>query len=141
MWGYLSEFWNAVSSTTLNAWEYTESYFYSIGNAVAGAIGSLFDFIIHYFQDLIITFAWYGYNLGLILYQILAPIKYIFVFTEKFVINSFTPPILPEEITGFATSTASFFRSLPYWNVVNLAIVVLILFIGGIAIIKLILKL
>jgi hypothetical protein len=141
VWGYLSEFWSQVSSTTINAWEYTQEWFYNIGNAVAGAIGNLFDFIIHYFNDLLMFFAWIGYNFGIILSQVIAPLRYVFIFTKSFASTCFSTPVLPEDLTGFSTTTSSFLQSLPYWNVINLCIVVLVLFIGGIAIIKLFLKL
>lgn len=139
-WGYLSEFWNSVSSSTLNAWEYTQEWFYNIGNAVAGAIGNLFDFIIHYFNDFLIFISWLGNILGFIFTQLLTPIKYLFAFSSNFFSNAFSTPIEPEELQGFSTTTATFFQSLPYWNNIIIALSIIIIFIGGMAVLKLFLK-
>lgn len=140
IWGHLGEFWNSVSSTTLNAWEYSQDWFYNIGNAVAGAIGNLFDFILHYFNDVLIFVSWLAHNLGFILSQLLAPIKYLFAFSSSYFSTAFSPPIEPEDIVGISTTSASFINSLPYWSVITIALTIFFLIIGGVAILKLFLK-
>jgi hypothetical protein len=139
-WGYLTEFWNSVSSSTLNAWEYTQDWFYNIGNAVAGAVGNLFDFIIHYFNDFLCFINYLAHSLAFILGQILFPIKYIFAFSSNFFSNVLSPPIEPEELTGFSTTTVSFLTSLPYWNIIMITLTIIILFVGAMGILKLFLK-
>ncbi|GAI38972.1 unnamed protein product, partial [marine sediment metagenome] len=57
-WGFLGEFWDAITGATINAWEYTADWFKQIGLAVAGAIGGLFDYLIHYFSDLFVFLGW-----------------------------------------------------------------------------------
>ncbi|GAI17084.1 unnamed protein product, partial [marine sediment metagenome] len=57
-WGFLGEFWDAITGATINAWEYTADWFKQIGLAVAGAIGNLFDFLIHYINDLFVFLGW-----------------------------------------------------------------------------------
>lgn len=139
-WGYLSQFWNSVSSTTLNAWEYTQGWFYNLGNAVAGAIGGLFDWIIHYFNDFLCFISYFAHNLAIIFNQLLAPIKYLFVFSSNFFSNSFSSPIPQTTFTGFSTTTITFLKSLPYWNDITFILGIILLGLGGIAILKLFLK-
>jgi hypothetical protein len=139
-WGYLSEFWNSVSTSTINAWEYSQAWFYNIGNAVAGAVGNLFDFINHYFSDLLTFISWFAHSLSFIFYQLLSPVKYIFTFSSSFFDNAFNSPIPPDEFLGFSTTTISFLNSLPYWNLIGTALGIMLLFIGGLAVLKLFLK-
>lgn len=140
IFGYLSEFWNSVSSTTLNAWEYTSDWFYNIGNAVAGAVGNLFDYIIHYLTDTLVFVSWLAHNLGFILGQLLAPIKYLFAFSSSYFSSAFSSPIEPEEFVGFSSTTSTFINSLPYWNEIMIAVVVMIFIVAGVGILKLFLK-
>lgn len=136
-WGYLDEFWNAVSSTTLNAWEYTADWFQNVGNAVAGAIGNLFEFVNHYISDIFVFLGWLSHNLGFIFAQIFAPIRYIFQFFSSFIEYAFITPEEPTEIWSFSTSTVQVFESIPYWTEFATVLGVGILVLGGVAIIKL----
>ena len=62
IWGYLSEFWDNITevvvSTLGNSITYTIEFFQSVGNAVAGAIGSLFDDLIHHIYDVFLVIYW-----------------------------------------------------------------------------------
>jgi len=136
-WGYLSEFWDSVSSTTLNAWEYTESWFYNIGNAVAGAVGALFEFVNHNLSDFFVFLGWFFSNLGYILNQLIAPIKYILTFSKFFFVGALDDPATTTEIWNFSTSTISVFEAIPYWSELSIVLALSILLIFGIAILKL----
>lgn len=97
MWfGYLSEFWNSVTgyvaSTTASTIEYTASFFHNIGNAVSGAISSVFIFI---FQPVLDFFLAIYYLLEQIFTMVISPIingvMYFFSFVSAAFSNiSFT---------------------------------------------------
>lgn len=139
-WNYLTQFIDRISTTTITAWEYTSTWFINVGNAVAGAIGGMFDWIIHYFNDFLCYINYFAQNLGFIFSQLLSPVKYIFTFSSNFFTTSFSQPIIPETLQGFSTTTLDFIHSLPYWNELSAGIGVIILIIGAIGILKLFLK-
>lgn len=140
VWGYLSEFWNSVSSTTLNAWEYTESWFQNIGNAVAGALGGLFEFLNHSLSDVFVFLGWLFENLSYIFHQLLYPVKYVFQYTSSFTSVAFGEPATTTNIWSFSTSTTGVLDSIPYWSELTTVIGIALIFIGAIAILKLFLK-
>lgn len=138
-WGFLAEFWNSITSQTLNAWEYTTDWFRQIGLAVAGAIGGLFDFLIHYISDFFIFLGWLFMAVKELFLAMLLPISYITAFFKGFITNITKTPIAPATpIVGVATMEV--FESLPYWGTLSLAIGYSLLFIIGIGIIYLVLK-
>lgn len=138
-WGYLSEFWNAVSSTTLNAWEYTSAWFQNVGNAVAGAIGNLFEFINHSISDVFVFLGWFFKSLGFIFNQLFTPIRYVFQFVKSFYSQAFATPTDPE-IYSFSTSTMEVLEAVPYWSEAITMLGIAILLLCGIAIFKLFLR-
>jgi hypothetical protein len=139
-WGYLTQYWNRLATTTITGGEYIISWFQNIGNAVAGAIGNLFDFIIHYFNDFLCFINYFAHNLGFIFNQLLSPVKYIFVFSSNFFNNVFSAPILPENLEGFSSTTITFINSLPYWSDIKIGIGVIFFIIASLGILKLFLK-
>lgn len=139
-WGYLGEFWDSVASSTINAWEYTADWFQNIGNAVAGALGNLFEFINHSLSDAFVFLGWLFENLSFIFAQLLAPVKYIFEFSQSFVSQAFLPPATTTEIWNFNTSTIAVFEAIPFWSEFSVVLGIAILVIFGIAILKLFLK-
>lgn len=140
-WGFLSEFWDSVVGKTINAWEYTADWFKQIGLAVAGAVGSLFDYLIHYVSDFFVFLSWVFSALKELTKAITLPIAYVGSFLRGFVVNAVKDPMTPEASYVFSTSTMEIFEAIPYWNVLVLVIGVCILVIGGIAIVLLITKL
>lgn len=139
-WGYLGEFWNSIASTTLNAWEYTEAWFQNVGNAVAGALGNLFEFINHSISDVFVFLGWFFENLGFIFGQLLAPIKYIFQYSRSFFDQAFVSPATTTEIWTFTTTTIEVFETIPFWTEFSIVLGIAILIIFGIAILKLFLR-
>lgn len=140
-WGFLGEFWNAVAAKTINAWEYTAEWFQQIGLAVAGAVGSLFDYLIHYISDFFVFLSWVFAALRELVLSITLPISYVGGFLRGFIINALKDPPDPEAAYTFSTSTMEIFATIPYWSVLSMIIGVSILVMGGIAIILLITKL
>lgn len=140
-WGFLGEFWNAVAAKTINAWEYTADWFKQIGLAVAGAMGSLFDYLIHYISDFFVFLSWVFAALRELVMAITLPIAYVGSFLRGFVVNAVAAPPTPEASYAFTTSTMSVFEAIPYWSVLSTVIGVCILVMGAVAIVLLITKL
>jgi len=139
-WGFLGEFWNAVSSKTLNAWEYTADWFKQIGLAVAGAIGGLFDYLIHYFSDIFVFLGWLFSVIKELVLAVLLPITYIGNFLKGFITNAIKTPEIPETSYTFSTSTMGIFETIPHWNLIASVLGICILVLGGFAILRLITK-
>lgn len=139
-WGFLGEFWNAVASKTINAWEYTASWFQQIGLAVAGALGNLFEYLIHSFSDFFVFLGWVFSAIKELVLAITLPVSYMGSFLRAFVSNAIKEPTTPEATYAFSTSTMSIFETLPYWNILSTTLGVCLLVIGGIAILKLVLR-
>jgi len=139
-WGFLGEFWNAVSSKTINAWEYTADWFKQIGLAVAGAIGGLFDYLIHYFSDFFVFLGWLFSAIKEMVLATILPISYIGNFLKGFIINAIKTPISPEIDYAFSTSTMEIFETIPYWSIISSVLGICILILGGFAILRLILR-
>jgi len=139
-WGFLGEFWNAVTAKTINAWEYTADWFKQIGLAVAGAIGGLFDYLIHYMSDFFVFLAWIFSALAELVTAITYPMTYVGSFLRAFVANAISTPPEPEVSYTFATSTMEIFEAIPYWSVMSSVLGVCILVLGGVAIVLLITK-
>ncbi len=138
-WGFLGEFWNSITLQTINAWEYTADWFKQIGLAVAGAIGSLFDFLIHYISDLFIFIGWLFSAIKEVFLAILLPIGYITAFLKGLITNIIKTPIVPETPV-ISPETLGIFESLPYWAILSQVVGYCIIFIVGIGIIYLVLK-
>lgn len=130
-WGYLSEFWNAI----IQVGDYTIEFFQSIGNAVAGAIGNLFDFLIHSLSDVFIFGGWFFSTLGLLFSKLWLPVNYIFAFFSSFVSKAFSTPI-PQNIWGFNSEIMSVFQAIPYWNTIIAVLGVAILIIVAMSILR-----
>lgn len=139
-WGFLGEYWNAITGATINAWEYTTSWFQQIGLAVAGALGNLFDYLIHSISDSFVFLGWIFSAVKELVGAIVIPISYVGSFLRAFVSNAIKSPVEPEATYVFSTSTMSIFEALPYWNILSAVLGICLLVVGGIAILKLVLK-
>lgn len=119
-WGYLSEFWNSVSSTTLNAWEYTTGWFQNVGNAVAGAVGNLFYNALHYLNDTWIFLGWIFSVLAQIVALFLLPLTFIFQFLKGFLSSVFAAPT--DFPFTWSTEVLTVFNAIPYWSTISLVL-------------------
>jgi len=139
-WGFLSEFWDAISEKTIEAWHFTADWFQQIGLAVAGAIGNFFDYLIHSTSDFFVFISWIFTSIKELISAVLLPISYIVNFLSGFISSATKEPVSPEASYTFSTSTMSIFQSIPYWDTLSYIIGVSILIIGAGAIIYLILR-
>jgi hypothetical protein len=120
VWGYLTEFWDAITDSVVGGITYTIEWFQMIGNAVAGAIGSLFDDLIHHFYDVFLLFSWFYDNLSNMFSIVFTPLFWIFNFTKGFLTSATSTleelNIQLEEVELYTTNVASFFDAIPYFN-------------------------
>jgi len=122
MWGYLGEFWNAITEVI----EYPVAWFQSVGNAVAGAIGGLFEDLTHHFYDIFYIAEWFFANLGDMLSSAFTPLIWIFNFVKGFFISAtMTAEELGIEIPTMnllGDNVKAVFQVVPYFNVLLTAI-------------------
>jgi len=136
MWDYLSQFWNAITETVVSVNTYTVEWFQNIGNAVAGAIGGMFSWLIHYLNDFFIFLGWVFSILKELISVFTLPIYYVFNFLKSFTISSFSTPILPSASYSFSPEIMSIFQSLPYWSVIISVLGITVLIVIGVAVMK-----
>jgi len=134
-WGYLGEFWNAITGVG----DYTIAWFQSVGNAVAGAVGNLFEFVNHSLSDVFVFGGWFFSVLGNLIGKLWLPINYIFNFFKSFAEKAFSTPVNPD-IWNFNDEIKSVFENIPYWNTITLVLGVCILIIFSVAILRQFLK-
>lgn len=90
--------------------------------------------------DFITFLGWFFENIGVIIQQVFAPVRYIFSFTKNFFINAFAPPESFDEIWVFSDSILGIFNSIPYWQTLIVVLGIGLMIIFGIVILKLFLK-
>jgi len=112
VWGYLAEFWDKLTDVG----DYTIEWFQGIGNAVAGAIGSLFEDLIHHIYDVFYIFQYFIDQLQTLFSIIFVPLTWIFNFVKGFFVSAFSTPIEPEITWTFDDKYLAIFQALPYWN-------------------------
>jgi len=122
VWGYLSEFWDAITQEVVESGVYTIDWFQSLGNAVAGAIGGLFENLIHHLYDIFYIFNWLFDNLADLFLSIFSPLKWIFSFLKGFWISATAPPVEPEVVYQTAGQVKDIFEAVPYWQYFSMAI-------------------
>ena len=133
VWNYLSQFWEAV----VGVGEYTIEFFQSIGNAVAGALGGLFDNTFHLISDIGLIFNWFSTQLKDIFLGILQPVSYIFNLLKSLWGTAFTTPTTPELNFTFQQGVLDVFNAIPHWSTVSTVLAGIIILVMGIGIIKL----
>jgi len=118
MWGYLSEFWNAITEVG----DYTVAWFQSVGNAVAGAIGGLFEDLTHHFYDIFYIVQWFLENLGNMLSVAFTPLIWIFNFIKGFFVSATSSledlGLEIEEMDLMTDNLQTFFDSVPYFDLI-----------------------
>jgi hypothetical protein len=139
MWGFLTEFWNSISGVVLDAWNYTAEWFQNVGYAVAGAIGGLFDWILHYLNDFFVLLGWALGSLKVLYYLFTLPFAFIFNFIRNFFDYATQNPVIPS-VSFYSTSTMDILGAIPYWNTAIFVLGICIMLIGGIGIVYLFLK-
>lgn len=116
MWGYLSEFWDAITEVG----DYTIEWFESVGNAVAGAIGGLFENLVHHLYDFFYLIWWLADSLKELIGILLKPLIWIFQFGKGFLsVATKTAEELgleTGEIASFNQAVFNLFDEIPYIN-------------------------
>lgn len=112
MWGYLSEFWDAITEVggTTIAW------FQSIGNAVAGAIGQLFYSTLHYLNDTWVFLGWIFSVIGQVVSLFLLPLTWVFNFLKGLLGQIFTAPT--DFSYTWSGEVLAVFQAIPYWSII-----------------------
>ena len=122
IWGYLAEFWNAITQVG----DYTVEWFQSIGNAVAGAIGGLFEDLTHHFYDIFYFVRWFFDNLGEVFSNAFTPLTWIFNFVKGFFVSATMSladlGIEIPEMTLISENTQTVLEAVPYLNLLLTAI-------------------
>jgi len=143
-WDYLSAFWDqitgAVASTTENLISYPVSFFQNIGNAVAGAIGQIFDTLFHTFSDIFVFGAWTGEMVGAIFSKLTLPFQFVYNFFKNIYSYGFATPSDPDITYTFSTSTMAVFETIPYWSTLIMILGIALVLVVGLGIFKLITK-
>lgn len=122
MWGYLSEFWNAITAVG----GYTIEWFQSVGNAVAGAIGGLFEDLTHHFYDIFYINQWFLDNLSEMLSTAFRPLTWIFNFVRGFFVSASMSleelGIEVPEMELMSSNVLEVIEIIPYFNLLLTAI-------------------
>jgi hypothetical protein len=112
MWGYLSEFWDAITEVGGT----TIEWFQSIGNAVAGAIGQLFYSTLHYLNDTWVFLGWIFSVIGQVVSLFLLPLTWVFNFLKGLLGQIFTAPT--DFSYTWSGEVLAVFQAIPYWSVI-----------------------
>jgi len=133
IWGYLQEFWNAITGVL----DYPIEFFQSIGNAVAGAIGNLFEFFIHNITDIFVFAGWFFSNFRNFFGNVLLPLRYVYTFLQEFINTAFVSPnTSAKEIWFFGSDIMAIFNVIPYWATLCAVLGICLIIIIGFAIVK-----
>jgi len=115
-WGYLGEFWNAITAVG----DYTVAWFESVGNAVAGAIGGLFEDLIHHIYDVFYFFNWLLDNLGEMMIVAFSPLTWVYNYISGFLSSATSSledlGITVQEFDLYTENVESFLNAIPYFN-------------------------
>lgn len=133
IWGYLTEFWDKITAAAVG----TVEYFQSIGNAVSGAMGGLFDEIIHYAFDSILIFRYFFEIAKQIFFALWQPVLFFFNFFQSY-IQKLNEPITYGSPLTFVSGVSTILNAVPSWSVLSTVIGAAFLFLIGFAAIKII---
>jgi len=138
IWDYLSQFWDSIVAVG----EYPIAYFQNIGIAVAGALGSFFDFIFHNLSDFFLLLGWFGSNIKSIFISLLSPITYFFDVLRYFFTTAFSTAPIPDPTATytFSQEILDVFNTIPNWSIFSSVLGAGIILIIGISGLKLLLK-
>ena len=118
VWGYLSEFWVKIEAVG----DYSIAWFQGIGNAVAGAIGSLFEDLIHHIYDLFYIGQYLIDNLGTLFETIFTPLTWVFNFVKGFFVSAFDTAVEPAITWVFPEEILEVFQAIPHWDIFTFAL-------------------
>lgn len=141
IWSYLAQFWNSVTSVVVTGGEYTVAWFQSLGNAVAGAIGSVFDSIFHLGSDFFMLIGYFINIVFLFVKSLIVPIDYFFNYLWSGVTAIFQPMTHVSDLpVNISSSVIDVFDALPFWSYFGWALGAIIMFFVGFKVFRLIIK-
>jgi len=140
LWNYFAQFWQEISDVVVGGITYTAQFFQNIGNAVAGALGQFFDTIFHNLNDVLVFLGWFFSNIKTIFLFLLSPISYFFTFLKTFISALGQTPSSPAVSYAFSNETLAVFDAIPHFDAFRLVLGAIIVFLGGVAILKLLLR-
>lgn len=135
VWDYLYTFWERIVAIG----DYSVQWFQNIGNAVAGALGLFFDFIFHNLNDVFVILGWLANYLKIIFTSLLAPLNYFFVFLKSFFSNALSTPATNEIAFTLPSNIVEFFNTIPNFPILTSILGFVLIFVIGIASLKLLL--
>jgi hypothetical protein len=91
----------------------------------------------HTIIDIAVFIQWFFGNLKVIFTSLLSLANYIFLVIGHFLSTAFLTPPAPELTYTFTAEVLAVFNSIPYWTVIGTILGAVIVFTGGIAILKL----
>ena len=110
MFGYFSEFWDAVSDVGST----TAAWFQGVGNAVAGAVGSLIYPILHFINDFFVFFGYIAEILKEFVLILVQPFSFFYNFLTHFISASFADPTM--QTFSWDSGVLALFNSIPLWS-------------------------
>lgn len=141
MWGFLSEFWDAITGITIDAWEYTSDWFKQIGLSVAGALGAVFDWLLHYVNDFFIFMGWIFSGLRTLFIIFITPMTFFASFLKNFWSAAIQSPISIDDSLNVSSSGAlAIFNLIPYWSTVGTILGVCLIAVAAFGILFLLLR-
>lgn len=140
MWDYILQFWDSLTEVVVSAGSYSVEWFQNIGNAVAGAIGGLFDWIIHYLNDFFIFLGWIFTMITELMKTLTLPISYIFNYLKGFTTSAFSSPQATGISYTFSPEIMGVFEAIPYWDTMLIVLGIGFSITIGFSIFKLFLK-
>jgi phage-related protein len=138
-WQYITQFWEQIHDVIVGGITYTAEYFTTLANAIAGAIGGFFDAIFHNISDLFCFLSWFFANIKQIFIFLLSPISYIFTLLKYFFASLNAPTPTPTFVYAFDNEVLAVFDAIPHFDIFKTVLGAVIIFAGGIAILKLLL--
>lgn len=122
VWGYLTQFWEAIVEVGL----YPVIWFENVGNAVAGAIGGLFEDLIHHVYDIFYFNNWLLENLAEIFFSAFTPLTWSFNFFKGFLASATSQieelGLQVEDFSIYTDNVKAFFDMIPYFNIITAGI-------------------
>jgi len=141
VWSYLSEFWNSITSVVITGGEYTVDWFQSIGNAVAGGVGAIFDGVFHLILDAFTAVGYITHIFFVFFKGLIRPFEYFFSYLSSGITSLFSPMNYTTDLSWqLPTNIIEVFEAIPYWSVFAYSLTAIILFLVGYKIFRLIIK-
>jgi hypothetical protein len=95
------------------------------------------DIFFHTITDIAVFIQWFFANLKVIFTSLLSLANYIFLVIGHFLSSAFLTPPAPDFTYTFSSEVLAVFNTIPHWAIFTSILGAVIIFAGGIAILKL----